>query len=69
MGAIMTNEEKIYVVTDRINNFNNLIIWLENNPSLGEIPEGKLSTEEQKNNLILKRDALLNVLSSLQQMI
>lgn len=62
---MMTNEEKIYMINDRIQNINNLIVWLDNNPSTGEVPEGKMSTQQQKDKLSFEKDILLQVLDSL----
>jgi hypothetical protein len=63
--AIMTNEEKILILQARLEAVELGLIWLNNNPSEGEIPEGKKSTEDQINELSSKKTIYLQMLDDL----
>lgn len=65
MATMITIAEKRHIVNDRIQNIDNCLIWLDNNPSEGDIPEGKLSTQQQKDILLFKKNVLSQVLDSL----
>lgn len=61
----MTNEEKILVLQARIEAVEIGLIWLSNNPSEGQIPEGKKSTQEQIDELSAKKTIYLQMLDDL----
>ena len=62
----MNNEDKIAVVSAKISAIEIGLEWLSNNPSEGEIPEDKMSTEQQISDLTSQKNALLQVLNNLQ---
>lgn len=65
----MTNEEKVIILSAKINAIEIGLEWLSDNPSEGEIPEDKISTEQQIYDLTSQKNALLQELNSLQEMI
>jgi hypothetical protein len=65
---MISNQEKINLINEKLEGINVNILWLNTNIGLLEdIPsEGKPSMQEQLNNLISKKNALLEVLDQLQ---
>lgn len=65
---MISNQEKINLINEKLEGVNVNILWLNTNIGLFEdIPsEGKPSMQEQLNNLISKKNALLEVLDQLQ---
>lgn len=63
---IMTNEEKALVLKSRLEAIDIGLIWLNDNPSEGEIPEGKRSTQDQINELLFKKNIYLALLDDLE---
>lgn len=65
---MITNEEKINLINEKIEGIEVNMSWLNANiGSMEEIPvEGKLSMQEQLENLTIKKNALLEVLDQLQ---
>ena len=63
---MITNEEKVKILTDRIEQVDMHIAWLNDNiGKLEEIPSGKLSMQEQLNNQISSKTALQAALDEL----
>ena len=65
---MISNQEKINLINEKLEGINVNILWLNANIGLLEdIPsEGKPSMQEELNNLISKKNALLEVLDQLQ---
>lgn len=63
---MITNKEKINIVSAKINAIEIGLDWLSKNNSEGQIPEGKMSTEQQISDLILQKNVLLQTLNNLQ---
>ena len=65
---MITNEEKINLINEKIDGINVNIEWLNNNIGVTEeVPSpGKLSMQEQLQDLISKKNALLEALDQLQ---
>lgn len=65
---MISNQDKINLINEQIDGININILWLNDNIGLlEEIPSvGKLSMQEQLNNLISKKNALLGALDQLQ---
>lgn len=66
MDNIITNQEKINIVSAKINAIEIGLEWLSNNSSEGQILEGKMSIEQQISGLTQQKNALLQLLNSLQ---
>lgn len=63
---MITNEEKVKILTDRIEQVDMHIAWLNDNiGKLEEIPSGKLTMQEQLNNQISSKTALQAALDEL----
>lgn len=63
---MITNEEKIKILTDRIEQIDIHISWLNTNiGQLEEIPSGKLTMQEQLNNYMSSKIALQSALDEL----
>lgn len=65
MGSL-TNQEKIKIISAQIDSINTGLSWLDLNPSENNSPQDKLSTQEQKNDLISQKNILLELINSLQ---
>ena len=65
---MISNQEKINLINEKLEGINVNILWLNTNIGLLEdmTSEGKPSMQEQLNNLISKKNALLEVLDQLQ---
>lgn len=65
---MISNQEKINLINEKLEGINVNILWLNTNIGLLEdiSYEGKPSMQEQLNNLISKKNALLEVLDQLQ---
>lgn len=65
---MLTNEEKIKIINDKIEAFNIHIEWLNQHiGTVEEIPSpGKLSMQEQLEAIVIKKNALLATIDQLQ---
>lgn len=61
----MTNQEKALILQSRLEAIEIGLDWLNNNPSEGNIPEGKMSTQDQINDLLFKKNIYLKALDDL----
>lgn len=63
---MITNEEKIKIIIDKIEQVDIHIAWLNDNiGKIEEIPSGKLTMQEQLNNYTLIRNMLQGTLDEL----
>ena len=63
---MITNEEKIKIIIDKIEQVDIHIAWLNDNiGKIEEIPSGKLTMQEQLNNYTLIRNMLQGALDEL----
>lgn len=58
MGDLMDKTDKIKILSAKINAIDIGLEWLSNNQSEGEIPEGKVSSEQQIIDLLSQKNAL-----------
>jgi hypothetical protein len=65
---MLTNEEKIKIINDKIEAFDIHIEWLNQNIGMVEeiLSPGKLSMQEQLESIMLKKNALLDAIDQLQ---